>query len=157
MRYSGKKIEAVCETVVIPRAGGNLVFKAKPVTDYKAFEALCPEPKPPVVMLPGGDSRADVNDKSYKFALERHVQRRVDWMILESLSATAELEWETVDRSNPETWGNYVRELETSGLPNADINRIVNAVMDANGLNQKKVEEATKSFLAGPLAVSTGQ
>jgi len=41
-----------------------------------------------------------------------------------------------------------------SGLTAIEVNRIVETVMTVNGLNSRKIEEATKAFLAGPAAMS---
>ncbi len=70
-------------------------------------------------------------------------------MILESLKATPNLEWESVNPSDPKTWGGYENELVDAGFSIPEISRVIDCVFDANGLNQKKIDEATKRFLAG--------
>ena len=78
-------------------------------------------------------------------------------MILQSLRATDGLEWETVNYSDPTTWYAYKVELEKSGLTTADTSRIMSLVISANGLDQKKIDEATKAFLASQVAQATKQ
>jgi hypothetical protein len=148
MKINGRKLDKIIEVLVIPRQDGDIVFKAQPVTDYTEFSALCPEPKPPMIKHRDGIDRPDFEDKDYKAALDNYATRRTDWMILTSLSATEGIEWEDVCMSDPSTWHLYTKELGKSGLANAEINRIINLVISANGLDQKKIDEATKAFLA---------
>lgn len=141
------------EIVVIPRGGNDLVFKAQPVTDFDDFLKLCPMPLPPKIVRKGGAVGEDVEDANYKASIEVWATSRTDWMILKSLQATEGLEWETVNMSDCSTWTNYRKELETSGLTGIEVNRIIQAVVDACGLNQKKIDEATARFLAGQAAL----
>lgn len=149
MKLGGKKIEgANYEYVVLPRPGGQLVFKAQAVLDMKRFDEMCPEPEAPSVMKPGGVKYKNIADPVYLESLKRRTQMRINWMVLQSLSATEGLEWETVDMSNPDTFQNYEKELVDAGLTQSERNRIVNAVLSANGLDESKIEEARQSFLA---------
>ena len=68
-------------------------------------------------------------------------------MFLKSLSATEDLEWETVDMSDPDTWGNFAEELDAVFTP-AEQSAITDIVMSACGFNQDKIEEATRLFIA---------
>lgn len=149
MKMNGKILEPIIEVMVIPRQTGDLVFKAKPVNDYDIFDKLCPVPKPPMVLRKGESIQTpDLDDDEYKEAVKQYNDRRVNWMMLESLKATDGLEWSTVNYNDPTTWDNYKKELVESGLTAADAIRIFNLVIDACGLNQKKIDEATKAFLA---------
>ena len=150
MKIHGKTYdEPRVETVVIPRNGGDIIFKAKAILDYEPFEALCPGPMAPMVMRKGGEQFRDVEDAKFKTKVNEWAHNRTNWMIIESLKATDGLEWETVDPKNPTTWDNYIVELTKANFSNAEINRIVECVIDANGLNQKRIDEATERFLAG--------
>lgn len=154
MKIYGKKIEGVnTELVVIPRtnsdgANADLVFVAKAVLDYKDFEKLCPAPIPPTKMLPGGITQQNVEDSNYKRLMADFGNKRINWMILKSISETPGLEWETVKADDPDSWGNYVDELTSAGLSGYEVNRIIQGVMTANGLDANKIEEAKKRFLA---------
>jgi hypothetical protein len=150
MKIKGRKLDKPqVEVCVIPRHDGDIVFKAQPVVDFTDFVALCPMPQAPVILKRGGTESRDVEDKDYKAALDKWAEQRTDWMIIKSLQATEELEWETVNVSDPSTWSNFRLEFEKSGLTGIEVNAVISIVIDACGLNQKKIEEATKRFLAG--------
>lgn len=149
MKLNGQTIKKPeDEVVVIPRRDGDLVFKARAV-DFADFLKLYPQPTPPVMLMKGGAKSVNVEDKEYKKAVEVWATQRTNWMIIKSLEATEGFEWETVKLDNPDTWGNFNKEFEDSGLTAVEVNAILNAVLDACGLNQKKIDEATKRFLAG--------
>lgn len=153
MKIAGKKVTPPSiEVVVIPRDNGNLVFRAQPVLDYSDFDKLCPEPKPPVVMKPGGKSIENVEDADYKKRIDEWATKKAHWMVIKSLGATEGLEFETVDVSDSDTWVNYQNEMTDSGLTHAEVAAIFEKVTSACGLNQNKIEEATKAFLAGQAA-----
>lgn len=148
MKINGQKIDGPApEVVVIPRGDSELVIKAKPVLDFESFEKINPVPIPPKKMFPGGVESVNVEDPTYKKKLEDWAQQKSDWMILQSLSATEGLEWENVDVSDPKTWKNFREELSQTFTP-GEVAKIIEIVMVACGLNQDKIEEATKRFLA---------
>lgn len=150
MKLHGKKIEGPnVEVVVIPRSEDNLVFKAQSVLDYEIFDAVCPMPIPREVLKPGGERTLLFEEKTYQEAMDKWASKKTDWMVLKSLEATESLEWETVNIDDPDTWSNYREELRAASLSPMEIARIVNAVMAACGLDQKKIDEATAAFLAG--------
>ncbi len=149
MKIHGKKLSGPnIEVIAIPRQSGDIIFKAQAVLDYKDFDSLNPVPKPPQIMRPGGITSFDVEDKDYKTKLRTWSLSKTDYMVLKSLSATPGLEWEDVNMSEPETWVNYRQEMQDSGLSPAEVSRIVDGVASACGLNQEKIDEATKRFLA---------
>jgi hypothetical protein len=155
MKISGATIpKPQVEVVVFTRGEQRIVFKAAPVTDFTDFEKLCPMPAPPIMLKKGGIKVQDVEDKDYKAAVERWATLRTDWMMLKSLQATDNLQWDTVDMSNCDTWSNYRTELETC-LSQIEMGAIVRIVVDACGLNQKKIDDATKDFLAGQVETPT--
>jgi hypothetical protein len=150
MKLNGQKIAGPnIEVVVIPRQTGDLVFKAQAVLDYDEFHKIAQRPNPPSIMLKGGESSYDYNDKKYLTKIQEWAEQKTHFMVLKSLQATDGLEWETVKMADPTTWENYQNEMKEAGFAPAEINRIVNCVMDACGLNQTKIDEATKRFLAG--------
>jgi hypothetical protein len=149
MKLKGKKIQgANYEYIVIPRADGDLVFKAEAILDMEPFEQLCPMPKPGKVMLPGGETKEDFNGADYKKAIADRAEKRYSYIIIKSLQASTDLEWETVDFNNPETWGNWITELKESGFTTNEINLIQFGVATANNLSQDKIDEARNRFLA---------
>lgn len=150
MKMFGKDIEGPNEEViVIPRSYGDIVFMAKAILDYDDFDKLCPTPQPPQIMKPGGETSYNTEDPDYTKRLNEWAQSKTDYMILTSLRDTDGLEWDTIDYSDPETWKNYKTELTSSGFTPIEISRIINSVLTACSLNQDKIDEATKRFLAG--------
>ncbi len=172
MKLNGKKITGVnTELLVIPRpnqiieveengkkvkksVSGNLVFKARAVLDFGPFEAICPLPLPPIITVPNEEPRRFTEDPGYKEKLSKRNLLQLQWMILESLKETKDLEWEKVDYSKPDTWVNYVDELKESGLNHIEIGRITNMCMSVNSLDQEKLDAALQSFLASQEAGS---
>lgn len=149
MKIAGKKLDGPSiETVVLPRQDGDVVIKAQAVLEYDEFEKICPQPEPPEVILKGGEKSYDFEDKNYTEKVQQYATQRTSWMFLKSLEATPDLEWETVNMADPDTWGNYFDELRKA-FSLGEIHRIQEIVMDVNGINQKKIDEATKNFLAG--------
>lgn len=136
------------EIIIFPRSEGDIVLKARAIPDMKEFDTLCPEPKPPTRMYPGGQKAEDVKDEGYLKEVDEHNELRVQYMVLQSLKETEELEWETVDEARPATWGNYVTELKEAGLSEFETNRVLTGVMAANGLDEERITEARSRFLA---------
>jgi hypothetical protein len=129
---------------------GDLVFKLQAVLDSEEFDALVSIPEPPVItVVKTGEKRKDFEDREYKKALTKRQDQYTNWMILKSLEATPGLEWEDVDMKDPSTWGNYIEEFRKAGLSTVEVNRILNAMTIANGLDQSKFDEAKRRFLAG--------
>lgn len=153
MKIHGKKLDAPKElAIAFPRVGGDIVFKAKAVLDYSEFEKVCKEPEAVGKLMPGGKTLVDVKNPVYERALDLYAEQRVAWMIMESLSATPGLEWETVDMANPETWNNYATELSEAGLSSLEAQQLMELVTSACGLSQSRIDEATARFLAGEAA-----
>jgi hypothetical protein len=150
MKMYGSAVEGPhVEVVVIPRHPRNLVFKAQAVLDEEDFEKLCPKPEPPTKMFPGGKTIKDVEDPGFRESLSTWASKKTDWLVLKSLQATPGLEWEKTNISDAATWPLYKEELREAGLSAAEIARIVRCVIDACGMNDDKIEQATKDFLAG--------
>lgn len=136
-------------TLVLPRESGpDLVFKACAVMSYDEFDALCPTPQAPEKLVPGGETVKLIKDPDYLKALDVWSERRTAWTFLKSLEATDGLEWETIKMDDPDSWMNYQEEITTSGIAPSEQNRILQIVLSANALDQEKIDEATKRFLA---------
>ena len=151
MKIAGKKIEgAARKTVVIKREEEDITFVFEAVLDESEFEKLCPKPEPSVKLLPGGSKVPDFENKEYKEALGEWASQKTRWSFLQAISATPDLEWETVDLSNPETWKNYPEELTSAGFSPGEQYKLMQAYIFVIGLDEEKVNEAVDSFLAGP-------
>lgn len=149
MKLHGVQFEGpTVEIVPIFRNGKEVIISAQAVLNYSEFDAVCPRPKPPEIMRPGGIKEADLTNQNYLKALDEWSMHRTEWLYLKSLSATPGLEWDTVDMTKPNTWGNYEEEMKKS-FTDAERVRIMNAVLAAQGLNNDRIEEARKRFLAG--------
>lgn len=150
MKINGEEFN--CPNVeVIPfiRNGKEFFLKARAVLDYSDFEKLCPSPTPPEVIRPGGEKFLDINDKEYLKKVNDHSTLKYNWMCLKSLEATEGIEWNLVDMSKPETWNKFEEELKSAFFTDTEIFRIVSAISQAQGLNDIKIQEALKRFLAG--------
>jgi hypothetical protein len=153
MKISGKEIKKQgIEIIVFPRQDGDIVFKAKPVTNFEDFDKLCPRPLPPDLLKPGGIHVQDIEHPEYKKNLNVWAEKRSNWMLIQSLSATDNLTWDTINLSDSDTWKNFGKEIEDSGLSNLEMQKLFEIVIIACGLTQSKIEEATKRFLAGQAA-----
>jgi hypothetical protein len=159
MKIHGKKIEGSnIETIVIPRGDGDpIVFRCQAVLDMEPFDKLCPPPRAPIILKPGGKRITDIEDGKYKAQIEQHNNKRMGYLILKSLEATEGLEWETVKLSDPETWDGYQKELKESGFSSIEIMRIVNTCMAANCLDEARLDKAREDFLASAVGAANGQ
>jgi hypothetical protein len=151
MKIAGKKVEGVSrKTVIIKREEGDITFIFEAILDESEFETICPRPKPGVKMVPGGSKVVDLDNKEYKAALDEWASQKTRWSFLKSISATPDLEWETVDLANPKTWEKYTDELTASGFSPGEQYTLMQAYMYVIGLDEEKVNEAVQSFLADP-------
>jgi hypothetical protein len=149
MKLNGVRLECPnIAVLVLPRPDGDIVFKAQAVLDFDEFEKICPPPTPPVRVVKG---RREVmaSDPEYIKQLNAHNEKRMAWIILKSLEATEGLEWETVNMNDPETYTNYVQELKDAKFSVVEINKIVMLALQANALDEAKLEAARQAFLAG--------
>jgi hypothetical protein len=149
MKLNGVRLECPnIAVLVLPRPDGDIVFKAQAVLDFDEFEKICPPPMPPVRVVKG---RREVmaSDPEYIKQLNAHNEKRMAWIILKSLEATEGLEWETVNMNDPETYTNYVQELKDAKFSVVEINKIVMLALQANALDEAKLEAARQAFLAG--------
>lgn len=148
MKVDGQEIEPLkIHYVAIPRDKGDIIFKAEPVIDYIEFDELCPKPEPPEVLKPGNIRFKDPNNPEYKKRLDEWAERRSLWMILKSLEPS-NITWDTVNMSDPSTWIKYQDEMDASGLSKLESSKILDMVINACGLNQDRIDEATERFLA---------
>ena len=150
MRIAGIELDKP-KNIIIPiiRGDEEVIFQASCLTDFGDLEKVLVEPKPPTRMMRGEITPSPVmNDPKYLKDIESHSGKRLSWMIAKSLLATEGLTWDTVDFTNPETFGNYEQELRDSGFNEFQIMQIVRGCMEANGLSSERVVEARKRFLA---------
>jgi len=149
MKIKGREIKGPNRvTLVLPREDSeDIVIIAEAIVDMDGANKYLTMPLPPAVMKPSG-KELNFSDKGYLTQLESYNVKKMAWIVLESLKAS-EIEWDTVVMDDPSTWANYNKELQEAGFSEIEINRIGNAVMQANALDEDKLEAARQSFLRG--------
>lgn len=150
MKVNGKPINgARIATLVLPYGEGDdfIVFKFRALTAKDNFEKIMPRPKPARHVKPGGQEFFDYEDPRYKLSVDAWAENKINWEFLRSISATEGLEWETVKMEDYQTWKNWRTEMEESfGM--VDFGHIFGGFLEANSLNEAKLEEARARFLA---------
>jgi hypothetical protein len=158
MRIGGVLVEGPAqEVLILPRGEQVLVIRAQAV-NLDEFDILCPEPKPPGKLTKDGWI-PNLRDESYQQMTTTHNEKRIAYLVVKSLEPS-DIEWETVKIDNPRTWTDYVKDFKAAGLTTIEINRIVQCVMQANSLDEAKLEQAREVFLLGQaqaLSASSGQ
>lgn len=148
MKIGGVEVNGPAEEVlVLPRMNGDLVFRAKAITDNREFERLCPEPKAKPVLKAGGWQK-NTDDPTYKQQLADYSEARWNYTVIKSLEPS-EIGWERVQLDKPSSWKEWEKELLDAGLSTIEVNRITVLVMQANALDERKLEAARESFLRG--------
>lgn len=148
MKIGGIEIKGPNEVLlVLPREGGDLVLRARAVLDMDEFETLCPEPKPPGKQTKSGMEYL-TNDPGYKQQMENHNSRQLAYLVIKSLEPS-EIEWDEVDIEKPQTWDRWQDDFKQAGLSNIEANRIMQIVMEANSLDESKLDAARQIFLHG--------
>lgn len=148
MKLDGRKIEGLNEEfIVIPRKDKDIVLRARAIPGYEEFEQMVQLPKPPIKMMPKGKKVSDFENPRYKAGVQDYAMKRTHWLILKSLEATDNLEWETVIMGDPDTWSNFEKEMRDSGFSEVELMKIIQMVMAANGLDETKLEKAREDFL----------
>jgi hypothetical protein len=149
MKLGGKKLSANVVVIPIPRGDGeDIFFRAQAVLSMEEFDKICPVPKAPKKLVKGQGLSENRNDPIFLAAMKDYAKNRLSWMVIESLKATPDLEWETVKADEPSTWNGYEKELREAGFSEMELVRVVQGVMDANCLNEDLINEARKRFLS---------
>jgi hypothetical protein len=69
-------------------------------------------------------------------------------MVIRSL-APSEIEWDTANVNDPRTWANWEDDLKSGGLTQVECNRVLALVLEANALDEAKLQKAREVFLRG--------
>ena len=133
------------EELYLPRGKNVLRIIAKGVIEDEDFEKLCPKPIPPIVIKPTVGRVQDVENPDYKLQLSQWAENKFNWLIIQSLRSTEGLEWEQVQYDQPGTWHLWSEELKKI-FTAAEIQKIIDTVTAANGMNEKRIEQARQSF-----------
>jgi len=148
MRINGIEVnEPNEEVLVLPRKNQDIVFRARAVKSFDEFEALVKPPKAPGYRTKDG-FKTNENDPTYRQSREQFEQKRFAYLIILSLEPS-NIEWENVNIDDPSTWLNWQTELKEAGFNDFELGRIQQLVLQANALDEAKLEAARKSFLLG--------
>ena len=134
--------------LVLPRGEKEIVFRARGVQDYKEFNKLCSEPTAPKITKPKEGWVDNVDEPGYKDMMKTYGLKRLAWLIITSLEPS-EIEWETVDPAKTSTWLGWEDEMRDSGFSQVECNRIQALVLEANCLDEDKLDQARENFLVG--------
>ena len=147
MRIKGKLIGAPKPRLcIIERGDEQYVFTINAVLDYSKFDELCPTPKPPKVMKPGGEVSEDPMNGTYLQKLQEYSENKTHWLLITALGETDGLTWEKVDLEDPSTWKEYLSELKEGGLTEGEVAYLINQVYQTNSLDETKMDEALERF-----------
>lgn len=130
----------------------DIIIKAEAVSDLSVMDDLLQEPKPPAAMGKGGETVYNYKDTTYKQQMLQYNLKKLAYIVIKSLEPS-EIEWDEVDLEDPNTWLRYVDEFKAAGLSQIEINKIGQAVMEANALDEAKLDKARADFLRGRAAV----
>jgi len=148
MKIGGVEVKGPNEVLlVLPRGEEDIVIRARAVMDMDAFEELCPEPKPPVLRTKAG-VEPNVDDPGFKQQMANYNEKRLAYIVVKSLEPS-EIEWDLVDPESPQTLDKWQEDFQAAGLSTVEINRILQTVMEANALDESKIEAARQVFLRG--------
>jgi len=159
MKIGGREIKGKCiETLVLPREDGDIVIKAEALEDFEEFNAIYPMPTAPKVLTRNGPEE-NLKDESYRDQMNLYNIHRLAFIVIWSLEIN-DIEWDTVDIEDSKTWLNYIDDFTAAGLSAIEIGRVVQLALEANSLDDKKIDQARESFLRGQqelAASSSGQ
>lgn len=133
--------------LVLPRGDDSIVFRAVGLKDMAEFDALCPLPKPTGKRTKNG-WEPNLEDPTYQQMMQVWGNKRLGYIVTRSL-APSEIEWDTVKLEDPRTWPNWDKDLKDAGLNQTECNRVLALVMEANCLDETKLQKARELFLAG--------
>ena len=152
MKIGGREIKGKNrKTVVLPREGSEpVVLVAEAVSDIARINDLLVMPEPPVIRK-GSEVIKNFKDEGYQQQVMNYNAQRMAWIIVQSL-IPSNIEWDTVDMDDTSTWKNYVKDFREAGLTDVEIGHITNAVLEANSLDDSKLEAARQVFLRGQAA-----
>lgn len=140
------------EVLVLPRGDQQIVLRACGLDTFDDFNRRCPEPVAPRKLTKDGPAD-DTDDKGYQADLDAYQKRRLAYVVVASLQ---QIEWDTVKLDEPATWQNWEKDLRAAGLKQVECNRVLALVMEANSLDEKKLQAARDSFFHGQRKESGG-
>jgi len=154
MKIKGEKIHQVFKkTIVIPDPETGepvMVFVAQACNFSEDLEKIIKEPQPPYFRKAGQTQAVkEVDNPQYLEEMKEYEEVRFAYMILRTLEATPDLEWETIDMADPTTYKNYRIELQEAGLTDSMINLLILKILGVHNISPERIDEATQRFLSG--------
>lgn len=155
MKIKGQAFSRNWDVLPILRGQDTTYIKVWAIEDPAEFDTLCPPPAPQrMKTLPGGIKKPDERDTTYLEALNERGTKKLAYMIIRSLEATPDLAWENVRLEDHTTWTKVEDELKEAGLTRGEIAALVSLVLQVNGMNEDRVNEARESFFLEQQAAS---
>ena len=114
---------------------------------WASSRPCAPHPKPPGKFTKDGWI-PNLTDPTYQQVLGEWAKKRLGYMVIRSLAPT-EIEWDTVNVDDPRTWANWEDDLKGGGLTQVECNRVLALVLEANALDEAKLQKAREVFLRG--------
>jgi hypothetical protein len=159
VKYKGKTPTALFEKIlVLPRSDRyvngvpeeDIILRFKPVSNWEDFTKVCPEPICPKIQIAGQEPRNATPEEAPEYGkrLRAHSIRQTQWLVITSISATTDLVFDNVKMAQPETWGNFDKELLEAGFNIFEIQKIYDFAMQANVLTDEALDAARERFLA---------
>lgn len=140
-------------TVVLPRPEGDIPFHFIGVSDGEEFDKMFPEPQPPVTFnVKLQASIKQFNDPKYLERQGQWVQAKTAWFFLKSIEPS-NIEWTTVNLSDPETFANWQADFKNAGFNQAEVNRIYSGFEETNMVSEELMRQARERFLASQEAI----
>lgn len=150
MKVGGVQVTAPPEgLLILEREEGQLVFRARPVPvdAWDFFNKCCPEPAMPMVLVKG-ERQGNPQDETYQSQMLNLKNKRIAYLCLKSLEPS-QIEWDTVNLENPDTYLSFEDDLRNSGMTEMEIQRVIGLCVGANSLDEEKLKKARDSFLRG--------
>ncbi|MHA1950751.1 MAG: hypothetical protein ACXAEN_26240 [Candidatus Thorarchaeota archaeon] len=136
------------DVLVLPRRKTQIVLTARALPDMTDFDKLVPEPTPKKNFHKGKGWIPDLKDKTYMDSMKRYGRLRVAYFVVKSL-VPSEIEWDTVDIDDPNTWDNWEDDFKKSGFTQHECNLVLSLCFSVNQLDERKLEQARQLFVLG--------
>lgn len=148
MKFKGKTLgKRNTDILVLLRGTERIVIKAQAVESFEDFDKLVSAPVPPEVIEPGGKKSRNMKDLDFIKARDAYANQKTAWLVINSLKATEEIEWENVKYDIPSTWTAWDIELKEAGFIETECMRIIQLVAEVNSLDDDMLEQARQAFL----------
>lgn len=150
MKINGKTPVKNTDFIVLPRPDEDIVITAEAVLSYDEFDKICPKPVPPTIKRPGDKGEyVDFNDQQYKDRFDDWCTRRSNWFYITALKPSKNLQWDTVDPLDPETWGNWEVEMREAYFSDREMILVSNLCTRVSSMDDVALEAAKTRFISG--------